>query len=264
MKKNFVWASVAILVTFIVGGVAYAAGIILTSDNKVSEVDKKDVAIMSSQPVQQSTPTPKNTSEKTMLRIAGVDYNLLEEASVYRLINEMSHTKVEAEARNTCVEITSERLDALISAVTKSNWQDKDFLLKNLNMWKNNDFSKSVEFHNYVWEKQTNEKTMLRIAGVDYNLLEESYVYRLINEMSHTKVEAEVRNRYVEITNERVDALISAVTKSNWQDKDFLLKNLSLWKNNDFSKSVEFHNYVWERQGGEIGKATSLKKDDNN
>jgi hypothetical protein len=163
MRKNFIWASVAIVVTIIIGGAAYAAGILITSNNEVSGVNKKDVASVKNQPAQQSTSNPQNgsnpqnTSEKTMLSIAGVDYNLLEEASVYRLINEMSHTKVEAEVRNRYVEITSERIAALIFAVTKSNWQDKDFLLKNLNLWKNNDFSKSVEFHNYVWEKQGGE-----------------------------------------------------------------------------------------------------------
>lgn len=157
MRKNYIWASVAVVVTIIIGGVAYAGGSILTSNNKVSEVNNKDAAKAENKSVQQITPNPQNIGEKTMLRIAGVDYNLLEEESVYRLINEMSHTKVEAEVRERYVEITSERIDAIISAVTKSSWHDKDFLLNNLSMWKNNDFSKSVEFHNYVWEKQGGE-----------------------------------------------------------------------------------------------------------
>lgn len=157
MRKKFIWASVAVVVTIIVSGVAYAGGRILTSNNKVTEVNKKETAKVENKSAQQITSNPQNTVEKTILRIAGVDYNLLEEDSVYRLINEMSHTKVEAEVRDRYVEITNERIDAIISAVTKSNWQDKDFILNNLSMWKNNDFSKSVEFHNYVWEKQGGE-----------------------------------------------------------------------------------------------------------
>lgn len=157
MKKNFIWASIAVAAIIIISGLAYAGGRILTSNNKVSEVNNKDAAKEENKFAQQITSDPQNTSEKTMLRIAGVDYNLLEEESVYRLINEMSHTKVEAEVRERYVEITSERIDAIISAVTKSSWQDKDFLLKNLSMWKSNDFSKSVGFHNYVWEKQGGE-----------------------------------------------------------------------------------------------------------
>lgn len=154
MKKIFIFASA---VTIIVGGAAYAGGSMLSSKNKATEVNQKDAAKVENKSVQQITPNPQNISEKPMLRIAGVDYNLLEEESVYRLINEMSHTKVEAEVRERYVEITSKRIDAIISAVTKSSWQDKNFLLNNLSMWKSNDFSKSVEFHNYVWEKQGGE-----------------------------------------------------------------------------------------------------------
>ncbi|MFL0248755.1 DUF6241 domain-containing protein [Candidatus Clostridium stratigraminis] len=101
----------------------------------------------------------------------------------------------------------------------------------------------------------------MSIGGQKYNLLDEERVLRLIHEMTHTKVISDVSDRYVEITPERVDELILAIAKSNWDDKAFLLEHLKRWKNNDFSKSVELHNYIWEKEGGIIGKANGLKKD---
>ena len=110
-------------------------------------------------------------------------------------------------------------------------------------------------------EQDKKDINILSIGGQEYNLLDEERVQRLIHEMTHTKVISDASNRYVEITPERVDVLISAIAKSNWDDNAFLLEHLKRWKNHDFSKSVELHNYIWEKEGGVIGKATGLKKD---
>ncbi len=46
------------------------------------------------------------------------------------------------------------------------------------------------------------------------------------------------------------------------KDKDETLYNMLLpWKKLDFSNAVEVHNYVWERLGGTVGKATGLNQD---
>ena len=110
-------------------------------------------------------------------------------------------------------------------------------------------------------EQNKKDINTLSIGGQEYDLLDEERVLRLIHEMTHTKVISDVSNRYVEITPERVDALISAIAKSNWDHNAFLLEHLKRWKNNDFFKSVELHNYIWEKEGGVIGMATGLKKD---
>jgi hypothetical protein len=112
-------------------------------------------------------------------------------------------------------------------------------------------------------KQDTEDLMLLKIGGQDYDLHDRDRVLRLIHEMTHTKVEAEVRNRYVQITTDRVDALISAISKTDWKDKDYLLENLSKWKSYDYSNSVDVHNYIWQLEGGKIGKATALKKDSN-
>ncbi|MFL0268884.1 DUF6241 domain-containing protein [Candidatus Clostridium radicumherbarum] len=109
----------------------------------------------------------------------------------------------------------------------------------------------------------TDNLMLLKIGGQEYDLHDRDRVLRLIHEMTHTKVEAEVSNRYVEITPDRVDALILAISNTDWKDKDYLLDNLNKWKGNDFSNSVDVHNYIWQLEGGETGKATALKKDSN-
>lgn len=112
-------------------------------------------------------------------------------------------------------------------------------------------------------KQDTEDLMLLKIGGQDYDLHDRDRVLRLIHEMTHTKVEAEVRNRYVEITTDRVDALISAIGKTDWKDKDYLLENLNKWKSYDYSNSVDVHNYIWQLEDGEIGKATALRKDSN-
>ncbi|GLC31933.1 hypothetical protein [Clostridium omnivorum] len=42
MKKNFIWASIAVAAIIIIGGVAYVGGGLLTSNNKVTEANKND------------------------------------------------------------------------------------------------------------------------------------------------------------------------------------------------------------------------------
>lgn len=101
----------------------------------------------------------------------------------------------------------------------------------------------------------------LNINGAKFNLANEGVIYQLIHEMANTKVIAEEKYASIDITPERVEALIKAVNRSNWDDKARLLEMLNRWKNGDFSQAVEEHNYVWAKLGGEVGKATKLKDD---
>ncbi len=100
----------------------------------------------------------------------------------------------------------------------------------------------------------------LNIDGVKNNLANEDVIYRIMHEMANTKVIADVKYAAIDITPNRINALIKAVNRSNWSDKSRLLEILNRWKQGDFSQAVEDHNYVWSKLGGEAGKATELKK----
>jgi len=88
---------------------------------------------------------------------------------------------------------------------------------------------------------------------------EEVKVYEEIHKMANTKIEADKIVGEINITEERINSLIIEVSKSDFQDKEELLKCLYRWKNNDFSQAVNQHNYVWEKLGGEVGRAYELK-----
>lgn len=56
------------------------------------------------------------------------------------------------------------------------------------------------------------------------------------------------------ITMETIDEALSMVKEVDW----YLYKEISKWKEGDFSNGVEVHNYVWKNLDGEIGKASKL------
>lgn len=81
-----------------------------------------------------------------------------------------------------------------------------------------------------------------------------------MHKMANTKIEAdEIRGRIM-ITYEQVNELIAEVEASDYRDKKKLLKILNNWKSGYFEKCVSEHNYLWKELGGEVGKATGLKK----
>ncbi len=112
-------------------------------------------------------------------------------------------------------------------------------------------------------EKHTTKKlnpfgtTFEKVDTEEINFLE------YIHWMSHQKVKAEDKWGFYEITNERIDWLLSALEETEHQIvyyaqyKDILMK----WKNLDYSTIVEDHNFVWEKLGGLDeggGKATGI------
>lgn len=80
-----------------------------------------------------------------------------------------------------------------------------------------------------------------------------------MHKMANTKVVAEHIWGEIPITDETIKALKSEIESSSFADKSTLLEILERWSNNDFSKAVEDHNYVWEQLGGTVGKATALR-----
>lgn len=123
----------------------------------------------------------------------------------------------------------------------------------------NNNSTQQHENNNFT-QQNINDKNELNVSGTVYNLASEEKVYELMHCMANTKIVADAIWGTVDITSDRVDALITAVNKSNWNDKSNLLDILNRWKNKDFSKGVEDHNYIWSKLGGTLGKATNLKK----
>lgn len=88
-----------------------------------------------------------------------------------------------------------------------------------------------------------------------------SHIFNTMHQIANSKIVAEDGLVWGEIqpTQAVVDGLIKDVNSTDYGDKNYLLEILNRWKNGDFSKCVEEHNYLWNKLGGEVGKAKSLR-----
>lgn len=76
--------------------------------------------------------------------------------------------------------------------------------------------------------------------------------------MTHQKVSATQKWGHLEITEERINSMLSTVEKSDYQYKELYTDTLKNWRNGDFSNAVEVHNTIWNEHNGTIGRATGL------
>ena len=79
-----------------------------------------------------------------------------------------------------------------------------------------------------------------------------------IHDMTHQKVYAEDKWGSVELNEQNINALLSILDETDFADEDYYREVFNLWKEGDFSDSVEVHNKIWNDQGGYIGKAERL------
>jgi len=89
-----------------------------------------------------------------------------------------------------------------------------------------------------------------------------NYIFNTMHKIANSKIVAKDGLIWGEIqpTQAVVDGLIKDVNNTGYEDKNYLLEILNRWKNDDFSKCVEEHNYLWNKLGGEVGKAKSLRE----
>ncbi len=117
--------------------------------------------------------------------------------------------------------------------------------------------------------QNSDENTIDKEAATEYlegkgiKFRKESLIYVDIHRMANTLIIAEDGKRWGldTVTDEKCNTLIIEVTASDYNDKDRLLSILNKWKEEDFSEGVDDHNYVWNRLGGTVGRAESLKQE---
>ncbi|PFA67352.1 hypothetical protein CN378_10930 [Bacillus sp. AFS015802] len=88
--------------------------------------------------------------------------------------------------------------------------------------------------------------------------LREKVIQQYIHAMSHQKVKAEEKWSFYEITDERIEFLLSELKVNNYKYEPTYEKILTRWKNGDFSEAVSDHNAIWRIQDGNVGIATDL------
>jgi uncharacterized protein YxeA len=103
-------------------------------------------------------------------------------------------------------------------------------------------------------KKSANSNGAQKSLGINKHSSEQAVV-EVMHEMTHQKVKADEKWGAVEMDQKNIDAVLSIVKSSDFTDKDQMLKIAENWKKGDFSNIVEEHNYFWQLQGGNVGKA---------
>lgn len=91
----------------------------------------------------------------------------------------------------------------------------------------------------------------------------ESKFQDYIHGMTHQKVVAKDKWGIYQISEERIDNMLEVLekvqgTNEEYKYQDFYVETLEEWDEGDFSNAVEVHNYIWDLNGGTIGKAKRL------
>jgi hypothetical protein len=111
-------------------------------------------------------------------------------------------------------------------------------------------------------EEESEEQTRF-IDGIQYDTglssdSSLSSVMDVMHKMTHQKIRAEDKWGTIPMTKNTINQVYEVVSNSDFDVKDDLLEILERWKKGDFSQADHDHNYIWNWQGGTIGKAYGL------
>ncbi|HDR7737953.1 TPA: PRK06770 family protein [Bacillus thuringiensis] len=87
---------------------------------------------------------------------------------------------------------------------------------------------------------------------------QEYEVVRAMHHMTHQKIVATQKWGTIPMSKKNAEKVRDILKNSNFEKKEELLAIAERWVNRDFSKIVEDHNYFWDTQEGNIGKATGV------
>ncbi|WP_088292472.1 PRK06770 family protein [Bacillus mycoides] len=116
---------------------------------------------------------------------------------------------------------------------------------------------------NYIEEEEKSLKVQKVMDQQEKKVKEEKpqvsedEIISTMHRMVHQKVKSSEKWGFIEMTNKEISSAKNAVESStNFKYKSKLLSTLERWEKGDFSQTVEEHNFLWEIQGGDTGKAT--------
>lgn len=101
------------------------------------------------------------------------------------------------------------------------------------------------------------------IGGISYKVElgenpTQDAVIEVMHKMTHQKIRAEQKWGAIPMIPETINDVFVIVSKSHFERKEEFLAILERWKNGDFSRADEDHNYLWSYEGGTIGKAYGI------
>ena len=113
---------------------------------------------------------------------------------------------------------------------------------------------KNSKKENTVIENEVTENSNSAVSHMDL-----TQCYDIVHHMANTIIIADDGQIWGqnEITREAVTQMVNEL---KGQD-DYLSDELKKWLELDFSNGVEVHNYVWNKLGGNVGKAKALNEE---
>ncbi|TWT05905.1 DUF6241 domain-containing protein [Planomicrobium sp. CPCC 101079] len=109
-------------------------------------------------------------------------------------------------------------------------------------------------------ETEVEEVSKESNAGGSEEDMDEKRIQKYVHLMTHQKVEAKEKWGAVEITPENIENLLTIVemNQDQYEHAEYYKEVLTQWQKGDFSNAVEVHNYIWQLNGGTVGRATGL------
>lgn len=123
--------------------------------------------------------------------------------------------------------------------------------------------STEIDTSQYKTVPREKESVVGQIDGVFINLpvtenSTEEEVIKAMHHMTHQKIVAEQKWGTIPMSKKNAEKVRDILKNSNFEKKEELLAIAERWVNRDFSKIVEDHNYFWDTQEGNIGRATGV------
>ncbi|HDR8182804.1 TPA: PRK06770 family protein [Bacillus thuringiensis] len=111
------------------------------------------------------------------------------------------------------------------------------------------------ENKNIQIEQASNEKE--KKVAEEALQISEGEIISTMHKMVHQKVKSAEKWGFVEMTHKEISNMKRDIENSTgFQYKMKLFSIINRWEKGDFSQTVEEHNFLWEIQGGDTGKAT--------
>ena len=99
-------------------------------------------------------------------------------------------------------------------------------------------------------------------STADDTVPSENHFIKTLHGMTHQKVFADEKWTLVEMTDTRIDDMLSILDKvkgtGQYEHYDLYYNALTKWKNGHFENAVDIHNKLWSMKGGTVGRAERL------
>lgn len=112
-------------------------------------------------------------------------------------------------------------------------------------------------------DKETIAESTEKMEGLEFaqtvpDDASEQDLLAMMHKMTHQKVIASEKWGLIRMNDASIAKAKQILLNSNYNSKENLLKIVEKWEKDDFGQVDEDHNYIWNLQGGSIGRAMGI------